>query len=435
MILSNVLSGFTRILTSNIIQLVSIVVISRELGPEMQGIYVLSLLFPSTLAMLLNLGISGANIYYIGKGKVSYSTAWHTCIYLYKRLLLVGVGLLFIALFISYNLNYSTGVSAFWPIVIFPILLFSPILASFFQATESFKFYNRIILIQPAILLICVLASVLLDVIDVDLILLFFSISHIITLSVVFKEHKKNVVREAKFSRRYLKLAIRYGSRVHISNILSFLNYKIDLFMIGFFLNPASVGIYSIAIQISEKLWIISQSISTVLFPRLSNLKNAHEKKIKITSFSIKVTMYLTTLGAMVLYLIADWTVVYIFGSGYSQVPDVIIYMIPGVVSLSVSRVIANFIAAHGKPEINMYGTLVVLIVAVIMNLILIPKFGLVGGAIATSVSYFISMLLRMISYIYITKTTIFNLFLPSKGEIHMVLELYYSYKSKRKVI
>jgi O-antigen/teichoic acid export membrane protein len=52
----------------------------------------------------------------------------------------------------------------------------------------------------------------------------------------------------------YMKRAATYGIQAHISNILGFLNYRVDMFLVNWFLGPAAVGLYSVGVGIVEKL-------------------------------------------------------------------------------------------------------------------------------------------------------------------------------------
>ncbi|WP_269851929.1 oligosaccharide flippase family protein [Methanosarcina horonobensis] len=53
--------------------------------------------------------------------------------------------------------------------------------------------------------------------------------------------------------KNYTKECLGYGWKAHLSNILAFVNYRADLFLVNFFLTPAATGIYLIAVQIAEK--------------------------------------------------------------------------------------------------------------------------------------------------------------------------------------
>ena len=63
-----------------------------------------------------------------------------------------------------------------------------------------------------------------------------------------------------------------YGGKVYLANALSFLNYRLDILLIAMFLAPAAVGLYSIAVGIAEKLFLISRALTIVLFPKISSL-------------------------------------------------------------------------------------------------------------------------------------------------------------------
>ena len=78
----------------------------------------------------------------------------------------------------------------------------------------------------------------------------------------------------------------------------------------------------------------------------------------------------------------------------------------------SMSRVLANDIAARGRPELNMYTSFIVITVNVIGNLLLIPKFGLPGAALATTIAYTLNCSFRILVYSILSKKPWYGVFL-----------------------
>lgn len=58
-----------------------------------------------------------------------------------------------------------------------------------------------------------------------------------------------------------------YSFKSHLSNIVTLLNYRSSLFILGFFTSPSLVGIYTVGLQLVGKLWLPSQAVSTIFLP------------------------------------------------------------------------------------------------------------------------------------------------------------------------
>jgi len=106
-----------------------------------------------------------------------------------------------------------------------------------------------------------------------------------------------------------------------------------------------------------------------------------------------------TILGALFLALIISPLVNILFGADYSEATGALRWLLPGIVLGGVARVLANDLAARGRPELNMYTALLVVIVNVLANIILIPGMGIKGAAIATTLAYSINFVVKLALY------------------------------------
>ncbi len=88
-----------------------------------------------------------------------------------------------------------------------------------------------------------------------------------------------------------------------------------------------------------------------------------------------------------------------VYGSAFASAAGALRWLLVGVVSLSVSRVLANSIAAIGEPGKNVMGSLVALVSNVVLNVLLIPRFGIGGAAVASAVTYSMTLAHRLWVY------------------------------------
>ena len=86
---------------------------------------------------------------------------------------------------------------------------------------------------------------------------------------------------------------LSYGIKIFFGSMVNFIHYRLDVFIINYLLSPASVGIYSIAAVMSEKVWLLSQSTGEMLFPKVASNKNDDES-ILFTIRIFKFVMILT---------------------------------------------------------------------------------------------------------------------------------------------
>jgi O-antigen/teichoic acid export membrane protein len=414
-----------RQILSGLLQLLTIVIIARAFGPTGNGVYAVALLLPTMLASFLNVGISPAHVYYLGSRQFDTATV-------------LGNSLL-LALLLSFS-GVLVGGACIWfkaeqwfphvpryllwlALATFPASLLQSFIISIFQGLQKFKEFNIVLLVQSSMTLALVSLIVIYGSRELSWVIIAnltgVMISVILSLFLLAKYSRIN---DARINLHCMLKAFNYGYKAHLSNILAFVNYKIDIFLVNFLINPAAAGIYVVATQIGERLWLLSQAASTVLLPRLSELSHSENVRLQLTPLVARLILLLTLLASLLLAAIAYPLIKVFFGNDFLPAFIPLLILMPGIVAVSVSRVLANDLAARGRPELNMYTSAVVVVVNVAGNILLIPLYGLNGAAIATSVAYALNLFLRVAMYCHITRNTILSVIVAGRKDIRCLL-------------
>lgn len=385
------------------IGMLSAMIIARVLGVEGQGKYALVILFPNVLYTIFNMGIAPATVYYIGKKEFALEDVFRTnlllAIVLSFTTILIGV--IFI-IFFQEQFYASVSLQVMYMILcVLPFLFLNKNLQVIFQGNEEFEKFNIVVIINQVGLLF--FSSLFLLVLDLDLFgaLLAFILTQVLMLLAVFyylQTEYQLKLNSGNLSFDYLKGSVVYGLKGHLSNILAFINYRIDLFIIAYFLNDAAVGLYSVAVSIAERIWIVSQSVSSVLFARVSNLTSDSERA-QFTALVSRNVLFLSVVGGGVLFLLGKWIIYLLFGAAYAGSTAPFLWLIPGIVLGSMSRIISNYFAGIGKPEINTYVAIFLTILNVGLNIALVPIHGVIGAAVATTVTYSMNTVVKTIIF------------------------------------
>jgi len=90
---------------------------------------------------------------------------------------------------------------------------------------------------------------------------------------------------------------------------------------------------------------------------------------------------------------------------------------LPGIVLGALSRILSNDIAGRGRPEINMYIALITVAVNIIANIVLIPRMGINGAALATTLSYSFNTVLKIIAYSMVSGLKWYKIFFISNTD------------------
>jgi len=106
-----------------------------------------------------------------------------------------------------------------------------------------------------------------------------------------------------------------------------------------------------------------------------------------------------------------------VFGSDFSDVPDAMALLMPGIVALSGTKVLSSYIFSQGQVVLNSVAALVALVATLALDAVLIPEFGVDGAAAASSVAYAASLLVTLYFYRQISSGSIWECVLPRPGD------------------
>lgn len=387
---------------AGVLQIITLILIARFYGAEINGVYSIAILLPTTLAALLNFGIAPANVYFLGTRKVTYQVAIKASMRLSAGAIIIGLflGSLSIQNF-SDKLFPGVPESTLWlAVAAFPFILMLNVISSIFQGLQRFREYNFLALIAPLITLVVVFLMILGEERNINDLLSAYLVGLTIALLIgFFFVCKINIDCLVVESGNYAFDILKYGYKAHVSNLMSFFNYKIDLFLVNFLIGPVAAGVYVVAVQLVERLWLLAQAVSVVLLPRLSELEGREDLRAEITPLISRWVFSLTAVASVVLAAFGFPLLRYVFGEEFIFAYPPLLYLLPGIVAGALSKVLASDIAARGKPELNMYTTLISLPLNILGNVILIPVMGLSGAALATTFTYFVILVVILIMY------------------------------------
>ena len=175
-----------------------------------------------------------------------------------------------------------------------------------------------------------------------------------------------------------------------LSGIVIAIYMKIDQVMIKEMLGNSEVGQYAAAVKLSEAWYFIPMVICNSLFPAIINAKATssilYERRMKnLYGFLVWGSILVAILTA----IFGDWVVQLLYGNQYFGTASVLkIHIWAGIfVGLGVAS--SKWFIAENLQRYTFYRTLLGAVVNIILNLVLIPKYGIVGAAYATLIAQF----------------------------------------------
>lgn len=235
-----------------------------------------------------------------------------------------------------------------------------------------------------------------------------------------FQVLKHCTFKNISFSRTVGYKLFDYGWKTQVSAFLQFLNYRLSFYFLEYFKGITSVGIFSVGVAFSEAVWTVSRSLSVVLYSDVVNNKNSYEA-VEKTKISLKVSFWITLLFIIIMLIIPAQVYAWIFGKDFSHTKEIVLLLSPGILAIAVSNIIGYYFAGINKLRILNVKSLIGLIFTVISSYYVIPKWGITGACIVTSVSYCLSSGILFWRFYQITEFRVSD-FMLSRTDMNLLL-------------
>jgi O-antigen/teichoic acid export membrane protein len=184
---------------------------------------------------------------------------------------------------------------------------------------------------------------------------------------------------------------VTFGLQTGIADFISFLNYRVDVFLLEVLRGTEEVGVYSVAVQSAEALWFISSAVSVVIYARVGSLPRAEAAALAARAMRHSVFIIAVLGGGLA--LVSGVAMPLLFGAAYDAADDAFRLLLPGIVVFGLGRIFSTFFTnALGRPRVPLAIAATSLGISLPLCLLLIPRLGMNGSAIATSVSYIVSI-------------------------------------------
>jgi len=167
--------------------------------------------------------------------------------------------------------------------------------------------------------------------------------------------------------------------------------------------------------------------LSAVLHPRVAHAGSEAEAN-KDTARVSRITVLCIGVGVVGILLLGRPLIRILFSDRFLPAVVPLFVLLPGIVMISIAKVINSDLTARGYPRANMWAGSVGFVSNVILNVILIPRIGLVGAALSSTVSYTLSAVVILIFFLRITGVRISSLVVPTGADIRLLWDRSRSY-------
>ena len=197
------------------------------------------------------------------------------------------------------------------------------------------------------------------------------------------------IVRDAGFQLmvppRLWREMFGYGLKVYPGSLLSMLISRLDVFLLTAFHGFTALGYYAISVQMAEVVYQLSSVVATIRLPQAASKSKAEaDSSFPAVSRQLILISFLSaaTVAAGGIVLIRTWL------PNFAPSIVALLWLLPGTISLGLAHLYFAELAGRGRPGYGSMVTILIALAMIVLDLWLIPRWGIKGAAIASSLVY-----------------------------------------------
>ena len=194
------------------------------------------------------------------------------------------------------------------------------------------------------------------------------------------------------FKKTLIKPLLKSAWPMVLAAVASVLYMRIDQVMIKHMLDAHELGLYAAATKVYEGWIVIPYAISISLMPAIVKLKSSSPEQYEINmSRLLALVFWPGVLVAIISTFLGKWIIEITFGPEFINAGHVLAIVMWTAAFAAIGSVTARYLTVEGMEKKIAFRTFVALIINVLLNLVLIPIYGIEGAAIATLITILIA--------------------------------------------
>ncbi|WP_434634546.1 lipopolysaccharide biosynthesis protein [Vibrio sp. SCSIO 43086] len=395
---------------------------AKALGAEQRGMLAMILLLPQLFVSITDGGMRQAISYLLGKKSESEANILGS-VRLFTYISVMFWGSILLVLQYLYLKDDVDIYILLLSVLILPFIVLVNSYRGVFIGRERINNFSKTLLVPRVTYFFVIVLLYYMDQLTLEFAFFSFLFFHFFSFVLSrFLCKRDNVSFNISLaSRTTLSKIFRLGIIYAVSLFFIDFNYKAGLFIISQLSDSSDVGNYIVSTQVVEFIWQIPAALSIIIFSKSVNKKEHGDVWVDKLKKVSRVQFFIGGVFSLFIGFVLHFFVPLALGQEYDKVSALFFILIPGIVFMSVFKLINVDFAGRGKPIISLYFMPIILVLNCLMSYIIFPYYNVYGVAISVSISYVLSTLIAVLIYEkkYSEKLSILDYFIVNRKDFN----------------
>jgi O-antigen/teichoic acid export membrane protein len=384
-----------------ITNLVTGIIVARALGPSGRGEIAAILLLAQLCVWFFSGGATEAVAYRLARrpedGPRLLAT-WLT-IGIPLGILATVVGELALPVLFSAQSGETIDLGRLY-LAIVVVMLLQTVQWGMLLGDHDFLFYNGIRLLQPGLVAVGYVVCLALDAFTVEaaLVINAVAVGSAFILAGLRLLRRQGLKRP---DRALMRETLSFGLKAHMGTVAGLVNARLDLMLVPAFLGAASVGLYSVATNVTSIIITLTTTIATIVLPVAARQEKQSPRTV-IRTF--QVVMLIGVAIALPLAAIANFALGIVYGADFESAATALRILLPGIVLDAAAMVLWSGLLAAGRPLLSSVAAIPAALITVVGLVLFLEEGGIDVAAIVSTCAYTVVFVICLFLYKHVVK-------------------------------
>jgi O-antigen/teichoic acid export membrane protein len=391
------------------------VLVARVGGPEAVGAYALLRMLPGLLGVLAVAGLPGALAYFLAENRRKRPATWPTLLAIGTAGAVVGT-LAWLLLSPVLARVFFQGQSATAVLLAGGTVATQLVLTlgkTALQGLQDRRGGDLVIAAEEIGFLPCYLLVLLGGLHGLTALVLGLALADLLVGTEAWRrvavqvrrDHPGSTARSVLLGRPDMALGrevVTYGIRGQVGGLITLLNLRLDFAILGALAGPAALGTYAVASKYAELLRLPGTALTWVSYPELA--ADSPERASARARRLVRPALLGVWAASVPMFLVTAPVVSLLYGARFADAVPQSRLLLVGMLLGGAAGVSSGYLYARGRPGLNSLAMGLGLVVTVALDLLLIPRYGAMGAATASTTAYLLGDLVLVVLLLRLTR-------------------------------
>lgn len=218
---------------------------------------------------------------------------------------------------------------------------------------------------------------------------------------------------------REFKTSMSYGMRDYAGVLADYTTLRVDQLMLGAMATNAAVGLYVVAVRLSEMTTFVASAAADALMPEVARSGKDDEPEAMLARM-LRLTMYLNLIVLVPLWLLAPTMLRILFGPSFVEATSAFRWLLVAAIAWSASSIVIRGLQGFGYPGLTTIARFFSAGVSVVALIVLLPRMGITGAAISSLIGYTVLFAVSLFALIQRRRLGFWHYVRPRRHDIPM---------------